>query len=216
MNLFTAIMICSVFHTNSITNAMVMTGSNNNPLAITAVVNGIRSKTRTDFKSEADALSYAQGQIASGNTVDIGVLQIPSLWLDKLTKRGISLNDLLKPCKNLAVGTDLLNEAEAYCASRTDSAGERDDCALSFYRTSSPTAGLAYATMIQAYAKAHPVKSNPINHQIDFEGWQSDPNRQLPTPTFGQSAAEPTSDSTDSSNEQNTVDNTDNSADTTT
>ncbi len=202
MNLFTAIMICSVFHTNSITNAMVMTGSNNNPLAITSISNGMRSKTRSDFKTEAGALSYAQGQLAAGNVITIGVLQIPSLWLDKLNKRGVSLNDLLKPCKNLAVGTDLLNEAEAYCASRTHSASERDDCALSFYRTSSPIDGLEYAAMIQTYAKEHPIKSNPINHQIDFEGWQSDPDRQLPVPTFGQITVEQNSTNSDNADIQ--------------
>ena len=186
MNLFTTIMICSVFHTNSITNAMIVTGSNANPLAITPIVAGVAGETHNEFKTIDQAASFAAAQLKAGNQVAIGMMQIPSIWLDKINKRGISSRDLLRPCQNLAVGTDLLNEAEAYCATKSDNADERDDCALSFYRTSSPTDGLAYANSIQDYAKTHPIESNPINHQIDFDGWQSDPDKQLPNPSFGQ------------------------------
>lgn len=197
MNLFTTIMVCSVFHTNSITNAMIITGSNANPLAITPIVNGQAGPTRVDFKSPEQAAAFADQQLKSGNQVDIGMMQIPSVWLDKINKRGTTLIDLLRPCKNLAVGTDLLNEAEAYCATKTDSADERDNCALSFYKTSTANDGLKYATDIQAYAKNHPIKSNPINLKIDFDGWQLDPKQHLPLPLFGQTATANTTDTAD-------------------
>lgn len=206
MNLFTTIMICSVFHTNSITNAMIITGSNANPLAVTPIIDGKPAKTRVDFKTPEQAAAFAQQQLTAGIPVDIGMMQISSVWLDKINKRGVTLVDLLRPCKNLAVGTDLLNEAEAYCATQTDSVDERDNCALSFYKTSNPTQGLAYATEIQAYAKTHPIESNPINHKIDFDGWQLDPNQQLPAPAFGEQTLTDSPDTTDDDSDSTDTD----------
>lgn len=168
---------------------MIETGSHEKPLAITPYVSGKPAATRSDFKTLAQAADFAKQQIAAGNRVDIGMMQIPSIWLDKITKRGTSLEDLLRPCKNLAVGSDLLNEAMAYCSTQVNTEAERDQCGLSFYQTGSTTDGLSYATSIEAYAKAHPVESNPINHEIDFDPWQDDPKKQLPAPTFNQEKA---------------------------
>lgn len=164
---------------------MIETGSHANPLAITPYAAGEPLATRLDFKTIEQAASFAQQQLSLGNRVDIGMMQIPSIWLDKINKRGVTLTDLLRPCKNLAVGSDLLNEAAAYCAHQVNTAGERDACALSFYKTSDIHAGAAYATSIESYAKTHPIASNPINLPIDFDAWQDDPQQQLPRPTFG-------------------------------
>lgn len=201
MNLFTMIMICSVFPTNSITNAMIETGSHANPLAITPYVNDQPVATRTDFKTVDQAAAFAKQQLAAGNRIDIGMMQIPSIWLDKINKRGITLEDLLRSCKNLAVGSDLLNEATAYCSNQVDNPSERQQCALSFYKTSNAKDGLAYATAIEAYAKSHPIASNPINHQIDFDDWQGDPKDVLPTPTFAQADTSTEDASTDPDND---------------
>lgn len=168
---------------------MIKTGSHEKPLAITPYVSGKPAYTRTDFKSLTEAADFARQQMAAGNRVDIGMMQIPSIWLDKINKRGTSLEDLLRPCKNLAVGSDLLNEAMAYCSTQVNTEAERDQCGLSFYQTGSTTDGLSYAATIEAYAKAHPVESNPINHEVDFDPWQDDPKKQLPAPTFNQEKA---------------------------
>ena len=111
-------------------------------------------------------------------------MQIPSGWLDRLAKNGITLDDLLRPCKNIAVGTDLLNQSEAYCATRTDNAQERDTCALSFYKTGSTRDGVDYAQVILNYAAITPFQSNPASAKVDYNAYLQSKAFRLPAPVF--------------------------------
>lgn len=157
MNLVTMVLACSLYPDNSITNAMVEIGSQNNPLTITIAENG-QAITKT-FKNEADATSYVNKQIAQGHNVNIGLMQIPNNWITKYpASMDASVSGLFRPCKNMVVATDLLNDATEQCASNE---GDKTACALSVYHTGSPTAGLDYAKQVMAYADAHPFIKPP-------------------------------------------------------
>lgn len=191
MDLLTTIMICSVFHTSAVTNAIIEQGSKEDPLAITTINSQDKtSTTHSKFKTASEAASYARQQLAQGNHIEIGMMQIPSGWLDKLSKQGVTLDDLLRPCRNIAVATDLLNQSEAYCATITDNSTERDQCTLSFYKTANPKDGLSYAHQILSYAKEHPAEASHVAQKIDFDAYENDPNFALPKPNFGDKPVE--------------------------
>lgn len=163
MNLVTMILACSLYPDNSITNAMVQLGSQNNPLTISVSHNG--QMTTKTFKTEAEALSYTNKEIAQGYTVNIGLLQVPNGWIAKYpASMGANVAGLLRPCKNMVVATDLLNDATEQCASVD---GDKTACALSLLYSGSTTAGLDYAKQIINYAVAHPfVKPPSILEQV--------------------------------------------------
>ena len=185
MDLYTAIMICSMFHNNAITNAIIQNGSHENPLAVTVISQpGQPGAPQTDFKTVQEAASYTKQQLAAGNHVEIGMMQIPSNWLPLLDQQGVSIDDLFRSCKNIAVATDLLNQSEAYCTTLTDTNAEAHQCALSFYKTGDAKQGLDYAKQILAYAKNNPLQANPTNQKIDYNDYLKFAGLALPPPSF--------------------------------
>lgn len=186
MDLLTTIAICSMFHSNATVNAIIQTGSKNQALAITTLsANNDLLAPLKNFKTLAQASDYAKQQLAQGNHVEIGMMQIPSGWLDPLSKRGISLDDLLMPCKNVVVGSDLLTQADAYCATQTSTPAAQARCALSVYKTGSVSKGLSYAEKILQYAAIHPVKiSSKETHAADESELDYDTELALPIPDF--------------------------------
>jgi len=135
MNLMTMILACSVYPHNSIVNAMVDINSQNNPLVISGEV----------YKTPEQALIQAKALQAGGTAFDIGLMQIPSIWLKE---KPVSLNELLRPCKNMVLATQILNKLNDECH------GDQT-CALSMYKTGDKDAGLAYANQVIDYASAH-------------------------------------------------------------
>ncbi len=188
MNLLTSIMICSMFYNSSIVNSMIQNGSAENPLMITVVTDSGKAGIKNgSFKTVPTALAYAKSQLAQGKHIEIGMMQIPSGWLETLDKQGVTLESLLRPCKNIAVASDLLDQAEAYCATSTNNDTERDTCALSFYKTGNKTEGLGYAKQIIDYATIHPFnKTNPSNQNLNYNKLLQHSEYQLPTPGFDQ------------------------------
>jgi hypothetical protein len=196
MDLITTIVICSMYHNNNIVNAIIQngTGSEQNPLAIGIVKQvGQPGKIKTDFKSSQEASDYAKAALAQGEHLEIGKMQIPSGWQSKLSQYGLTLDDLLFPCKNIAVASDLLNQAEAYCATITSAGTERDLCTLSFYKTGDPKAGLSYAQKILDYATAYPLTAvtpgamsphTPPNPAVDYNSVLAESGLVLPQPVF--------------------------------
>lgn len=200
MDFLTTVMICSMFHANNTVNAIIQTGSHQNSLAITRMAQvGQPGQTMTDFKTPEEASAYAKSQLALGNHVNIGMMQIPSGWLNNLSQNGVSIDDLMLPCKNVAVATDLLNQSEAYCSTVTNSGNERDLCTLSFYETGDPKAGLAFAQQVLDYAAANPMKMiepgvesphTPPNPTVDYNSVLEKSGLALPQPTFSQNPEE--------------------------
>lgn len=187
MDLFTTVMICSMFHNNAVVNAIIQTDAQQNPFAVTVVSeSGEAKSTQAHFKTAVEASSYAKKQLAAGNHVYMGMMQISSGWLDKLSKQGVQLDDLWFPCENVVIGSDLINQAEAYCATETHDTEARDQCALSFYRTGDSKKGIDYASQILTYAAAHPfnLKNSEIKPvaAIDYQAYGTD--YELPVPNF--------------------------------
>lgn len=149
MDLVTLILACSLYADNSIPYAMIQTGAENNPLAVTSDAS---SKT---FKTVPAAVQYVQNQMAQGKTLDIGLMQIPSLWLSEIATH---TSDLFRPCKNLVVATQILEKSRLQCQSIASNNPSTDiqACTLSLYKTKDPQNGLAYANQVLQYAKIHP------------------------------------------------------------
>jgi len=147
MDLITMVLACSLYTDNSITNAMVQVGSHNNSLAVRST-DGLKI-----FKTQSDAINYTNTALQQGNTIDIGIMQIPSRW----AHASHSAAELFAPCKNMVVATKILNQAMDRCSelSANDPSIDEQACALSIYKTGNPQAGLDYANAIISYAKAH-------------------------------------------------------------
>lgn len=69
-------------------------------------VNLIRAVAMTESSMKADAV----GTLSSDGTYDIGLMQINSSWLDKLSRWGISEQMLFDPCVSVDVGTWILSD----------------------------------------------------------------------------------------------------------
>src|SRR5690606_35721853 len=111
------------------------------------------------FSSRNQAAAYAKSQLAAGKHVSVGMMQIPSGWLDKLANAHIALDDIFFSCKNVAVGSDLLSQAESYCATQGYANEQLTACTLSFYHTGDMQKGSDYAQRILNYAAEHPFNS---------------------------------------------------------
>lgn len=197
MDLFTTVMICSMLPNNAMVNAVIKTDAGQNPLAVAVVRQaGQMQSTKKDFKNANEASNYAKQQLATGQHVNIGMMQIPSGWLDKLSNQGVHLDDLWLPCKNVAMGSDLINQAESYCATQGYHNVERDQCALSFYRTGDTKQGIDYAKQILSYAAAHPLSTKGFEIKppppIDYNVYISDASYELPVPNFLENKAQNT------------------------
>ncbi len=141
MDLVTLVLACSVYPNNAVVNAMVEINSQNNPY----VVSGQPYKTREQALAQVDQLK------AAGQSFEIGLMQIPDFWV---TNKSASMNELLRPCKNMVVATQILNKLLNECnGSQT--------CALSMYKTNDKSAGLSYADQVITYADAHPFVAPP-------------------------------------------------------
>ena len=149
MDLITLVLACSLYSNNSIPYAMIETGSENNPLLVT-----VDNETKR-FKTESEAITYTQRQMARGKHVGIGLMQISSQWFPKV---GAHAADLFRPCKNLVVATQIMNKLQLQC----QTLAERNPtlnlqaCMLSLYKTGNTQTGLAYANTVLDYAEKHP------------------------------------------------------------
>ena len=141
MDLVTLVLACSVYPNNSVVNAMVEINSHNNPYMISG----------QPFKTESQALIKASGLKDSGASFEIGLMQIPDFWM---SQNPTDLDDLLRPCKNMVLATQILNKLVGECDGS-------ESCALSMYKTNDKTAGLDYATQVLDYANIHPFVAPP-------------------------------------------------------
>ncbi len=150
MDLITMVLACSLYTDNSITNAIAQVGSKDNPLTITS-----ENGERKVFKTQTQAAAYAATEIRDGHAVDIGLMQIPSRWLHD---HKITVTELLGPCKNIVVATQILNNAAQRCSElqADQPADALKVCTLSMYKTGDAQAGADYAHTVLEYADAHP------------------------------------------------------------
>lgn len=122
-------------HPETIT-AIVRTESGGNPLLL-HVNGGAQPSPAPQTKEEV--LSLAGRLISEGKSVDLGLMQINSNNLEWL---GLSIEDTLDPCKNLAAGARILQENYQRAMKKFDREQPALHAALSAYNTGSQTAGL--------------------------------------------------------------------------
>lgn len=149
MDLITMVLACSLYTDNSITNAIVQVGSKNNPLTVTSA-----QGEQKVFKTQSQAVSYANSELNQGHNIDIGLMQIPSRWLHE---HNLGMDELFAPCKNIVVATQILNNAAEQCSDlqANQPIDDLKACTLSVYKTGDPQAGLDYAHTVLDYANAH-------------------------------------------------------------
>jgi hypothetical protein len=145
MDLVTMVLACSLYPDNTLINAMVQVGSQNKPYVVSS------SGQPNTYPNASKASNYTMNQLHAGNQVDIGLMQIPSLWLKQPYA---NVSELFLPCKNMVTATKVLNEAAMHCSEI--SASNQQACMLSMYKTGNPTAGLDYANAVLSYAQNHP------------------------------------------------------------
>jgi len=145
MDLLTMVLACSAFSDNSVASAMAEINSKNNPLVISG----------KPFSSEKKALDYVEQLKAQGTSFEIGLMQIPNRLLDN-SPIPVSMKELLRPCKNMIVATQLLNQFKF-----TPECNGSTACALSMYKSGDPQTGLDYANQVIQYAQDHPVIPPP-------------------------------------------------------
>lgn len=184
INMLTLLMACSLYQDTATVNAIIMLGSNNKPLAVTTISSDGNKQLRSDFKTPTAAADYAQQQIQQGSTVELGLMQLPSSWLPKFGNR-IDRDDLFYSCKNIVVGTEILNRALEHCASLNDQKNSLRTCTLSVYKTGNPQDGQAYAQQVLDYAVAHPMVNNKLTQAMGDQTNLSVASKlDLPEPAF--------------------------------
>jgi len=129
--------------------SVVRVESGFNPLAI-----GVNGAPRLTVKAadKADAVRQATALITSGRSVDLGLAQINSKNLQWL---GLSVEDAFDPCRNLAAGARILQDA--YRRSGPEKLGPQPALlqALSYYNTGNPRRGFGNGYVAKVTAAAN-------------------------------------------------------------
>ena len=112
------------------------------------VNNGPRLRPATDA---ADAARLARRYIAAGYSVDLGLGQINSNNLGWL---GLSVEDALDPCRNLAAAARVIGLNYRAAARSGASGQEAMGIALSLYNTGRPRRGFANGYVARVYRSA--------------------------------------------------------------
>ena len=153
MDLVTLILACSLYADNSIPYAMLQTSQISNPRTITV------ANQRKTFKTDAAAAAYAQQQLDEGNSVNIGLLQLSSRQLKKASLP-VKLIELLRPCRNVVVATDIMNHLQLACQAAAEYNPELDvqACMIDNYLGNFQT-DASYTEQVLGYAEDHPFSA---------------------------------------------------------
>lgn len=136
----------------STVQAIVRAESSGNPIALNVnTPDGPRS-----FRAESlsDAIEHARREIAAGNSVDIGLMQINSRNLGSF---GISLPDAFDPCTNLSMGASILSDAYARALRVAPHPQHALQLALSAYNTGDLRRGFRNGYVARYYSRTAPT-----------------------------------------------------------
>lgn len=133
--------------------ALVSQESGFSPTAI-----GVNVTPRVVYKPKTteDAVDQAERLVRAGKSVDLGLGQI---WSGNLQRLGVTVREVLEPCRNLALAAQLLTDAYQAARSRGLAQQSALDAALSTYNTGGPTGGLTngYVAAVRGKAELNPV-----------------------------------------------------------
>ena len=122
MDLLATILTCSLYASDdAVVRAIAEGPSGKNPYFLVntaAPADGLVAPPAT----EREALSRSQDLIAQGGRPVLGLLEVPPSWIDAF---GQSLESAFDPCVNVAIGTAMLSEFDAECASQVAPRTER-------------------------------------------------------------------------------------------
>jgi hypothetical protein len=122
MDLLATILTCSLYASDdAVVRAIAEGPSDRNPYF---VVNTAAPADSADLPPStlAEAVARSRGLIAQGGRPVLGLLEVPPAWIDAF---GQSLEGAFDPCTNIAIGTAMLSEFDAECASKVAPRGER-------------------------------------------------------------------------------------------
>jgi hypothetical protein len=122
MDLLATILTCSLYaEGDAVVRAIAEGPSGKNPYFLVntaAPVEGLALAPTT----EKEAALRSRELIAQGGRPLLGLLEVPPSWIDAF---GQSLESAFDPCINIAIGTAMLSEFDAECASKVAPRTER-------------------------------------------------------------------------------------------
>jgi len=125
MDLLTAILTCSLYASDdALVRAIAEGPSGKNPyLVLDPVADSAEADPPPPPKGEAEATARAKDLTAKGARPLLGLLELPSAWIDLF---GRPLSSAFDPCTNIAIGSAMLSEFDFECRGAR-AAAPRDD-----------------------------------------------------------------------------------------
>jgi hypothetical protein len=123
MDLLATILTCSLYASDdAVVRAIAEGPSGSNPYLIVNTADGAPLDPPPLPEGEREATARAAELRSEGARLLLGLLQIPPSWLDAF---GRPLASAFDPCVNIAIGTAMLSEFDAQCASKVPARDER-------------------------------------------------------------------------------------------
>ena len=117
MDLLTTILTCSLYASDdALVRAIAEGPSGTNPyFVLNTAVDSADATPLSAPRSEAEATARSAALVAQGGRPLLGLLELPPAWLAAF---GRPLASAFDPCVNIAIGTAMLSEFDAACASK--------------------------------------------------------------------------------------------------
>lgn len=159
--------------------AIVQVESQGDPIALASNRRG--GAVRLNPADLADAIRLARAEIAAGNSVDMGLMQVNSKNLRKL---GLTVEQVWEPCTNLRAGAQILEAAYVGAVKEFGGGQAALRAALSAYNTGDFVAGLNNGYVARYYG---PARRSEVPSFSTAEIYAADPTiytREKEPPTM--------------------------------
>jgi hypothetical protein len=184
MDLLTTILTCSLYASDdALVRAIAEGPGESNPYLVMDTAVDPAQGDSAPPTSEREATALASNRIAQGARVLLGLLELPPVWLDTF---GRPLPSAFDPCLNIAIGTAMLSEFDASCASKLPPQGERARrlertnrraCVLRKYEAAVGVVDFAAAVLLELSAqqpKTSSIEGAPILTPPNAHDWGPD------------------------------------------
>jgi hypothetical protein len=185
MDLLTTILTCSLYASDdALVRAIAEGPSGGNPYLVVDTAAGASQDEPTPApRNQREATARAAELRAQGAPILLGLLELPPSWLDAF---GRPLASAFDPCVNVAIGTAMLSEFDAACASKVLAADARSRmlertnrraCVLRTYEAAIGSTDFADAIWLELSAqvpKAPSIEDAPIFAPPTARDWGPD------------------------------------------